>query len=78
MRPKAIHSAVLTTEKAVVGAFRPHTLLPLNACLNALQPTVPHLTRSSLHRCVQRHGIGRLLILKGRREAAFKTYSIDY
>ena len=24
-----------------------------------LQPTIPHLTRSSLHRCLQRHGISR-------------------
>ena len=26
----------------------------------ALQPSLPHLTRSSLHRCLQRHGISRL------------------
>jgi hypothetical protein len=25
-----------------------------------LQATIPHLTRSSLHRCLQRHGISRL------------------
>ena len=31
--------------------------LPLDDCLYALQPTIPHLTRSSLHRCLQRHGI---------------------
>ena len=31
-------------------------LLPLDDCLYALQPTIPHLTRSSLHRCLQRHG----------------------
>jgi hypothetical protein len=35
-------------------------LLPLDDCLYALQATIPHLTRSSLHRCLQRHGIGRL------------------
>ena len=34
-----------------------HTLLPLDDCLYALQPTLPHLTRSSLHRCLQRHGM---------------------
>lgn len=37
-------------------AFRRYTLLPLDDCLYALQPTIPHLTRSSLHRCLQRHG----------------------
>src|SRR3712207_8815003 len=36
-----------------------HTLLPLDDCLDALQATIPHLTRSSLQRCLQRHGISR-------------------
>ena len=58
MGPKAIHSTVLTAEEeATVVAFRRHTLLPLDDCLYALQPPIPHLTRSSLHRCLQRHGI---------------------
>lgn len=56
--PKDAHSTVLSLEdEAVVVAFRRHTLLPLDDCLYALQPTIPHLTRSSLHRCLQRHGI---------------------
>lgn len=38
-----------------------HTLLPRDACLYALRATTPHLTRASLHRCRQRHGIRRLL-----------------
>ncbi len=46
----------------MIIAFRRYTLLPLNDCLHALQPTIPHLTRSSLYRCLQRHGIGRLRI----------------
>jgi hypothetical protein len=45
---------------AIIVAFRKHTLLPLDDCLYALQATSPHLTRSSLHRCLQRHGISRL------------------
>jgi hypothetical protein len=32
----------------------------LDNCLYALQNTIPHLTRSSLRRCLQRHGISRL------------------
>ncbi|ESX81683.1 hypothetical protein X756_31175 [Mesorhizobium sp. LSHC412B00] len=36
------------TEEAVIVAFRRYTLLPLDDCLYALQPTIPHLTRSSL------------------------------
>ncbi len=31
--------------------IRRHTLLPLDDCLDALQPSIPHLTRTSLHRC---------------------------
>src|SRR5918993_3095807 len=59
--PKTPSSTVLTIEEeAVIVAFRRHTLLPLDDCLYALQPTIPHLTRSSLHRCLQRHGIARL------------------
>ena len=44
----------------LLQAGRKHTLLPLDDCLYALQATIPHLTRSSLHRCLQRHGISRL------------------
>jgi hypothetical protein len=51
--------------EAVVIAFRRHTLLPLDDCLYALQPTIPHLTRSSLHRCLQRRGISRLPQVEG-------------
>lgn len=46
-------STVLTPEQeAIVVAFRQHTLLPLDDCLYALQATIPHLTRSTLHRCL--------------------------
>jgi hypothetical protein len=68
--PKEPRSTVLTVEEeAVIVAFRRYTLLPLDDCLYALQPTIPHLTRSSLHRCLQRYGIGRLPMLRvtGRR-----------
>jgi hypothetical protein len=43
----------------VIVAIRRHRLLPLDDCLYALQPWIPHLTRSALHRCLQRHGISR-------------------
>ncbi len=61
MGPREPRSTVLSNqEEALVVAFRKHTLLPLDDCLYALQATVPHLTRSSLHRCFQRQGISRL------------------
>ena len=53
MGPKAIHSTVLTIEEeAMIVAFRRHTVLPLDDCLYSLQPAIPHLTRSALHRCI--------------------------
>ena len=39
--------------------------MPLDDCLYAPQATIPHLTRSSLHRCLRRHGISRLLDVEG-------------
>ena len=79
--PKEPKSTVLSVEEeAIIVAFRRHTLLPLDDCLYALQPTIPHLTRSSLHRCLQRHGISRLPDVEGDKPAKkkFKTYPIGY
>ena len=43
--PAKSHSTVLSPEdEAAIVAFRRHTLLPLDDCLYALQPTIPHLT----------------------------------
>src|SRR5262249_55773918 len=58
MGPKERRSTTLPAdEEAVIVAFRRHTLLPLDDCLYTLQATIPHLTRSSLHRLFQRHQI---------------------
>ena len=81
MGPKEPRSTVLTVEEeAVVVAFRRHTLLPLDDCLYALQPTIPHLRRSSLHRCLQRHGIARLPDVEcdEPKRSRFKVYPIGY
>ena len=74
-------STVLSLEQeAVVVAFRRHTLLPLDDCLYALQATIPELTRSSLHRCLQRHNISRLPDIDGDRprRKKLKTYPIGH
>ena len=79
--PKDAKSTVLSVdEEAIIVAFRRHTLLPLDDCLYALQPTIPHLTRSSLHRCLARHGISRLPEVEGDKPAKkrFKAYPIGY
>jgi transposase InsO family protein len=81
MGPRQPHSTLLTTEQeAMIVTFRKHTLLPLDDCLYALQASIPHLTRSSLHRCLQRHGINRLPEIKGDKPAKkkFARYPIGY
>ena len=74
-------SPVLPPEQeAAIVAFRRHMLLPLDDCLCALQPTIPALTRSSLHRCPQRHGISRLPGTEGDKpdKKRFKADPIGY
>jgi len=79
--PTHRRSTVLTVEQeAIIVAFRRHTLLPLDDCLYALQATIPHLTRSSLHRCLERHGISRLPEAEGGKPGRkkFERYPIGY
>ena len=81
MGPAEPHSTVLSIEhEAMIVALRRHSLLPLDDCLYALQPTIPGLTRSSLHRCLQRHGISRLPDMDGEAPASkkFKAYPIGF
>ena len=81
MGPKQVRSTVLTPgEEAVIVAFRRHTLLPLDDCLYALQPAIPRLTRSSLHRCLERHGISRLPEVGGDKpeRKRFAAYPVGY
>ncbi|MFP4098772.1 MAG: IS481 family transposase [Alphaproteobacteria bacterium] len=81
MGPKKPASTVLTLEEeAAIVTFRRYTLLPLDDCLYALQPSIPNLTRSNLHRCLQRHGISRLPEIKGDKpqKKKFKKYPIGY
>ena len=68
--PKEAKSTVLTVEQeAIIVAFRRHTL-PLDDCLYALQAMIPHLTRSSLHRRLQRQGVDES---PGRRSVTART-----
>jgi len=55
-------------------------LLPLDDWLYALQASIRHLTRSSLHRCLQRHGISQLPKIEGDvpSKRKFKSYTIGY
>lgn len=77
--PKEPRPTILSEAgEAVVVAFRRHTLLPLGDCLYALQPSIPRLTRSARHHCLQRHGISQLTDVEGRKpeRQRFKLYPI--
>lgn len=77
MGPMEPRSTVLALEEeAIVIAFRRHTLLPLGDCLYGLQPTI----RSSLHRCLEWHGISRLPEVEGDKfkKKRFAQYPIGY
>jgi hypothetical protein len=55
---KVARSTTLSVEEeSVIKVFCRHTLFPLDDCLYALQASTPHLTRSSMHSCLQRRGI---------------------
>ncbi|TBU74003.1 hypothetical protein [Pseudomonas daroniae] len=80
MGPSNPHSTSMTPlQEAAAVAFR-QKLLPLDDCLHALQRSIPTLTRSSLHRLYQRHGISQLpRSAETRREKKpFKRYPLGY
>ncbi|VVC46224.1 Pseudouridine synthase, catalytic domain,Pseudouridine synthase, RluC/RluD, conserved [Cinara cedri] len=67
-------------EEAIIVTFRKHILLPLDNCLYSLRAIIPCLTRSSLHHCLQRHGISILSDVEGEIKAKkkFKLCPIGY
>jgi transposase InsO family protein len=81
MGRKPPRSTVLSTEEeTLIVACRKHTLRPLDDCLYAVQATLPHLTRSALYRCLQRHGINCLPDMESDNAAKkkFKPYPLGY
>ena len=82
MGPKKIKSTVLSeAEEESIVAFRKMTELPLDDVLYSLQETIPHLSRSSLHRCLKRHGCSVLpkkQVSTSADKQKFKQYPIGY
>jgi hypothetical protein len=78
MGPKTPRSTVLTpAEEAIVVEFRRRTRLPLDDVLGCLRDTIPSLSRSALHRCLQRHSISRLPAAEtAQARKRFKSYGI--
>jgi hypothetical protein len=54
------HSAFSCRASGSIVEFQRRTLLPLDDVMGCLRESIPKLTSSSLHRCLQRHGISRL------------------
>lgn len=83
MGPKKIKSTVLSeAEEEAIVAFRKMTELPLDDVLYSLQETMNHLSRSSLHRCLKRHGCSVLPkkepSVSSDKKKKFKHYPIGY
>lgn len=79
MGPKERRSTVLSPiEEAAIVALRVRARLPLDNLYIALKEVIPHLTRSSLHRCLQRHGISQLPKADREKPKKFKAYEIGY
>lgn len=73
-------SSLSAQEQEVVCAFRSKTLLSLDDCFVALKDIIPALSRSNLHRCLQRNGLS-VLPKTPREDGAkkkFKDYPIGY
>ena len=79
--PKPASTVLTPVEEAAIVLFRQQTLLPFDDCLYALQEAIPNLSRSALHRCLQRHGISRLPPGEAGaqpKKAPFKDYPLGY
>jgi transposase InsO family protein len=79
--PSNPHSTVLSAlDEQLICEFRRQTKLPLDDVFVSLKDKIKGLTRSNLHRCLQRHGLSRLPPEdKGAREKKkFKDYPIGY
>ena len=79
-RPHKTRTVLTERDEAIIILFRQKTQLPLDDCLDALQDQIPHLTRSNLHRCLQRHGLSRLPKeeTQTQEKKKFKEYPIGF
>lgn len=79
--PREPRSTVLSEdEEPMIVAFWRDMLLLLDVCISAFQPSTSHLTRSSLHRCLQRHRISHLTGVQGNKPKGqeFKRYPMGF
>src|SRR5688572_30028304 len=60
MGAKTLRTVLTPHEEEMICALRRKARLPLDDCYIALKPSIPRLTRSNLHRCLQRHNLSVL------------------
>jgi transposase-like protein len=79
-RKKGEGSVLTEVEEGVICEVRTKTWLPLDDLYMLLKPHIAVLSRSNLHRCLQRNGISRLPVLEGEQRAKkeFKKYEPGY
>ena len=79
--PKRVKSVLSEQEQQTICEFRRVTQFPLDDVYIALKDNIPALTRSNLHRCLQRHGLSRLPPQEAENPAKkqqFKPYPIGF
>ena len=81
--PTNPRSSVLTeAEEQIICEFRRVTKFSLDDVFVSLKDKIPALTRSNLHRCLQRNGLSRLPAEEGGTSKSpkktFKSYDIGY
>ena len=74
------NSVLTEDEEIVICTARRKTWLALDDLLDHLQPAIPKLTRSNLHRCLKHHGISRVPeeISPKKKSGKFRDYEIGY
>lgn len=81
-KSKGQGSALEGVAEQIIIETRLKTLLPLDDLYIVLKPIIPELSRSNLHRCLQRNNISRLLDLLPKEDKKsykkFKNYEPGY
>lgn len=79
MGPKKTRTVLSPQEEGMIIAFRAKTQFPLDDCYIALKEHIPSLSRSNLHRCLQRHGLSTRPKEDNKPDTKpFKKYEIGY
>lgn len=77
-RKKRKSTALSELEEAACIAFRLQMRLLLDDVFVALTPAIPGLTRSTLHRCLQRQGVSRLPRPKRQKRGQFDPCELGF